>query len=199
MNQFERVKAAVPLRQAAETYGLTVSRNGMTCCPFHEDRHPSMKLNEDYFFCFGCGASGDVIDFTARLFGISLKDASEKLTADFGISADIKPIAIRQNPSRLDELRCRRALTDYLHLLKKWKTQYAPKTPEDSLDDRFVESCQQYDRIAGLLEMLDEARPTQRSHTVSALTADGSVAFWEGVVAENRKEARYRAKEPTIA
>ena len=199
MNQFERVKAAVPLRQAAETYGLMVSRNGMTCCPFHEDRHPSMKLNEDYFFCFGCGASGDVIDFTARLFGISLKDAAKKLTADFGISADIKPIAIRQNPSRLDELRCRRALTAYLHLLKKWKTQYAPKTPEDSLDDRFVESCQQYDRIAGLLEMLDEASSTQRSHTVSALTADGSVAFWEGVVAENRKEAGYRAKEPAIA
>ncbi|MBO5171385.1 MAG: DNA primase [Oscillospiraceae bacterium] len=199
MNQFERVKAAVTLRQAAETYGLTVSRNGMTCCPFHEDKHPSLKLNEDYFFCFGCGASGDVIDFTARLFGISPKDATEKLVADFGISVDAKPVAVRRNPSRLEELRCRRALTDYLHLLKEWKTQYAPKTPEDSLDDRFVESCQQYDRIAGLLEMLDEASSTQRSHTVSALTADGSVAFWEGVVAENRKEAGYRAKEPTIA
>ena len=48
MNQFESVKAAVPLRQAAETYGLTVSRNGMTCCPFHEDRHPSMKAKERY-------------------------------------------------------------------------------------------------------------------------------------------------------
>ena len=199
MNLFQTVKAAVTLTQAAELYGLTVSRNGMTCCPFHEDAHPSLKLNEDYFFCFGCGASGDVIDFTARLFGISLKDAAEKLTADFGISADIKPIAIRQNPSRLDELRCRRALTDYLHLLKKWKTQYAPNTPEDSLDDHFVESCQQYDRIAGLLEMLDEARPTQRSHTVSALMADGSIAFWETAVAENRKEERHRANEPEIA
>ena len=199
MNQFERVKAAVPLRDAAKHYGLTVSRNGMTCCPFHEDRHPSLKMNEDYFFCFGCGASGDVIDFTARLFGISLKDAATKLAADFGISAETKQVFIRQNPSRLEELRCRRALTAYLHLLKEWKTRYAPKTPEDSLDDRFVESCQQYDRIAGLLEMLDEASPTQRSHAVSALTADGSVAFWEGVVAENRKEARYRAKEPAIA
>ena len=199
MKLFESVKAAVPLRQAAETYGLMVSRNGMTCCPFHEDRHPSMKLNEDHFFCFGCGASGDVIDFTARLFGISLKDAARKLSADFGISAETKQVFIRQNPFRLEELRCRRALTDYLHLLKKWKTQYAPNTPGDSLDDRFVKSRQQYDRIAGLLEMLDEARPTQRSHTVSALTADGSVAFWEGVVAENRKEAGYRAKKPTIA
>ena len=199
MKLFESVKAAVTLRQAAETYGLTVSRNGMTCCPFHEDRHPSLKLNEDYFFCFGCGASGDVIDFTARLFGISLKDAARKLSADFGISSETKQVFIRQNPSRPDELRCRRALTAYLHLLKKWKTQYAPNTPEDSLDDRFVESCQQYDRIAGLLEMLDEASSTQRSQAVSALIADGSVAFWEGAVAENRKEARYRAKEPAIA
>ena len=199
MNQLERVKAAVPLRDAAKHYGLTVSRNGMTCCSFHEDRHPSLKLNEDYFFCFGCGASGDVIDFTARLFGLSPKNATEKLAADFGVSEDARQVSVRQNPFRLEELRCRRALTAYLHLLKKWKTQYAPKTPEDSLDDRFVESCQQYDRIAGLLEMLDEASSTQRSHTVSALTADGSVAFWEGAVAENRKEARYRAKEPAIA
>ena len=85
MNQFESVKAAVTLRQAAKAYGLRVLPNGMTCCPFHEDRHPSMKLNEDYFFCFGCGASGDVIDFTARLFGISLKDAAEKLVTFIGI------------------------------------------------------------------------------------------------------------------
>ena len=199
MNLFQTVKAAVPLRQAAEHYGLRVLPNGMTCCPFHEDKHPSLKLNEDYFFCFGCGASGDVIDFTAKLFGVSLKDATEKLAADFGISADAKPVAVRRNPFRLEELRCRRVLTDYLHLLKEWKTCYAPKTPEDSLDDRFVESCQQYDRIAGLLEMLDEARPTQRSHTVSALMADGSIAFWETAVAENRKEERHRANEPEIA
>ena len=199
MKLFESVKAAVPLRQAAEHYGLRVLRNGMTCCPFHKDRHPSLKLNEDYFFCFGCGASGDVIDFTARLFGISLKDATEKLAADFGISADAKPVAVRRNPFRLEELRCRRVLTDYLHLLKAWKTRYAPNTPEDSMDDRFVVSCQQYDRIAGLLEMLDEARPTQRSHTVSALMADGSIAFWETAVAENRKEERHRANEPEIA
>ncbi|MGM9550356.1 MAG: CHC2 zinc finger domain-containing protein [Faecousia sp.] len=199
MNQFESVKVTVNLRQAAEHYGLTVSRNGMTCCLFHKDRHPSLKLNEDYFFCFGCGASGDVIDFTGRLFGISLKDAAQKLAADFGISADTKQVFIRQNPSRLDELRYRRALTDYLHLLKEWKTRYAPNTPEDSMDDRFVVSCQQYDRIAGLLEMLDEACGSERSHAVSALIADGSIAFWERVVAENRKEARYREKEPAIA
>ena len=86
MRVFETIKAAVTPMQAAEHYGLRVLPNGMTCCPFHEDRCPSLKLNEDFFYCFGCGASGDVIDFTARLFGISLKNAAQKLSADFGIN-----------------------------------------------------------------------------------------------------------------
>ena len=67
MNLFETVKAAVTVRLAAEHYGLKVERGGMVRCPFHDDRHPSMKLNESYFYCFGCGATGDVIDFVARL------------------------------------------------------------------------------------------------------------------------------------
>ena len=69
MSVFETVKAAVTLRQAAEHYGLRIPPSGMICCPFHEDRHPSLKLNEDYFFCFGCGAVGDVVDFTASQIG----------------------------------------------------------------------------------------------------------------------------------
>ena len=68
MNIFETVKAAVTLRQAADHYGLKTNRSGMVCCPFHDDRHPSMKLNEDYFYCFGCGATGDVVEFTDRTY-----------------------------------------------------------------------------------------------------------------------------------
>lgn len=49
MSIYETVKAAISVKDAAEQYGLKVNRNGMTCCPFHDDRHPSLKLNEDYF------------------------------------------------------------------------------------------------------------------------------------------------------
>ena len=52
MDIFATVKEALTIRQAAEHYGLHANRNGMACCPFHEDRHPSMKLNERYFYCF---------------------------------------------------------------------------------------------------------------------------------------------------
>ena len=199
MKLFESVKAAVPLRQAAEHYGLRVLPNGMACCPFHRDRRPSLKLNEDYFFCFGCGASGDVIDFTARLFGISLKDAAEKLAADFGISVDAKPVAVRRNPSRLDEIRCRQVLTDYLHLLQDWKIRYAPQTPGDILDDRFVASCKEYDHIVYLLDLLTQGNSEEQRSTVSALLADGSVTGWETVLTENRKESGRYGSEPEIA
>ena len=88
MNLFESVKAAVTVRQAAEHYGLEVNRGNMVCCPFHNDRIPSMKLNEDYFYCFGCGAHGDVIDLVARLFNLSSYDSAKKLAYDFGIDPD---------------------------------------------------------------------------------------------------------------
>ena len=84
MDIFTTVKAAVTVRQAAEHYGLQGSRNSMVCCPFHDDRHPSMKLNERYFYCFGCGATGDVIDLVARLFDLSSYEAAKKLAHDFG-------------------------------------------------------------------------------------------------------------------
>ena len=46
MTLFELVKQNICVPDAAEHYGLQVNRNGMCRCPFHEDRHPSMKLNE---------------------------------------------------------------------------------------------------------------------------------------------------------
>ena len=157
MTIYESIKAAISVKQAAEHYGLKVSRSGMACCLFHHDRHPSLKLNEDYFFCFGCGAKGDVIDLVARLFGLSSYEAAQKLAADFGIGtkpgraveASRKPKRPHIRQFREDEMLCFRVLTDYLHLLEDWKMRYAPKTPDDALDDRFVEACQMLDYKIG--------------------------------------------------
>ncbi len=136
MNIFETVKAAVTVRQAAEHYGLKINRSGMICCPFHDDRHPSLKLNEDYFYCFGCGAKGDVIDFVARLLDLSAYEAAQRLAADFGLDrppsvvAQVKKYRPRVNQSKQDELFCMNVLSGYLHLLEDWKERYAPEAPE---------------------------------------------------------------------
>ena len=148
MTFFETVKNSVTVKQAAEHYGYKVNRGDMICCPFHDDRHPSMKLNRDYFYCFGCGATGDVIDFVAQLFGLSGYKAAKKLAYDFGIGPDKSPAAVALNKPyplarafRDGEMYCQRVLCDYLHLLERWKVEYVPQSPEDELDDRFVEAC----------------------------------------------------------
>ena len=87
MNVFEAVKQSVTTRQAASYYGIRVGRNGMACCPFHNDRTPSMKVDSRYY-CFGCGASGDVIDFAASLHGLGKRDAAVRLAEDFSIPYD---------------------------------------------------------------------------------------------------------------
>lgn len=59
------------------------------CCPFHNDRHPSMKLdakNGGGFHCFGCQEGGDMITLVARMFGSSNYNAAKKIADDFGIS-----------------------------------------------------------------------------------------------------------------
>lgn len=139
MDLFTQIKMGVSVKEAAEYYGLEVNRGNMVCCPFHADRTPSMKLNEDYFYCFGCGASGDVIDLAARLFGLSGSDAAKKLAYDFGIDPDKPPAAAALRKPKYplaktfqnETLHCQRILCDYLHLLAHWKVKYAPKTPDD--------------------------------------------------------------------
>ena len=150
MNVFEAVKQSVTTRQAAEHYGIHVGQNGMACCPFHNDKTPSMKLDRRYH-CFGCGADGDVIDFTAALYGLGKKEAAVQLAQDFGLSyEDWKPPGKAKKPKPRQKSpeeqfqeaknRCFRILADYFHLLMAWRTDYAPHSPEEAFHPRFVEA-----------------------------------------------------------
>ena len=195
MTIYETIKAAISVKQAAKHYGLKVSRNGMACCPFHNDRYPSLKLNEEYFFCFGCGAKGDVIDFVARFFDLSSYEAAQKLASDFGLdpkpptaAAMLKPKRPYIRQFREDEMLCFRVLMDYLHLLEDWKVWYAPKTPDDDPDDRFVEACQMLERIEYLTDILTVGDLEERVAVVEELMKDSTVAFLQDYTARKREE-----------
>ena len=192
MNLFEAVKAAVTPRMAAERYGLPVRQGNMICCPFHADRTPSMKLNEDYFYCFGCGASGDVIDLAARLFGLSGYDAAKKLAADFGI-VEQKPSVLRKlkrSKSQAElESRSFRVLGDYLQILQDWKTHCAPQSPEDAIDPRYAEACHMLERIENMLDILAFGTPQERGEVVADLQKDDRLARMEARNRQLREEA----------
>lgn len=163
MNVFEAVKQSVSTRQAAEMYGLKVKRNGMVLCPFHNDKNPSMKVDKR-FHCFACQADGDVIDFVSKLFGIGLKEAANKLACDFGIETGkqvqtecyvkIKVKLIEEHRIQAAEKRCYRVLSDYYHLLQRWKKIYAPESENTVWNPLFTEALQKENHIRYLMDIL---------------------------------------------
>ncbi len=147
-------------------YGVPINRAGMTCCIFHEDHTPSMKIDKR-FHCFGCGADGDVIDFTARLFDLTLNEAAEKLANDFHIQCDRtweerppvrarKVVARRSLVQRLKNYQNEnyRMLCSYSHLLTEWQKQYEPKPEDEKWHPLFIEAIQNTARVEYLLDEL---------------------------------------------
>ena len=193
---FEAVKQSVTVREAAQMYGIEVNRSGMACCPFHDDKNPSMKLNEDYFYCFGCGATGDVIDFTARLYNLSPKEAAEKLTQDFGLAYDSQAPPrrryVRQKTEaqkfKEDRDHTFRVLADYYHLLRKWETDYSPKTPEEAPHPRFMEAIQKKDYTGYLLDFFLEDSPEEQKLWIAAHQSE---------IANLERRVKFMADKPT--
>ena len=204
-NVFEAVKQSVSTREAAEFYGIKVSRNGMACCPFHDDKNPSMKVDQR-FHCFGCGEDGDVIDFTAKLFNLSPKEAAEKLAQDFGLIYDSQAPPrrryVRQKNEaqkfREDRQRCYRVLSDYYYLLKKWEADRSPRTPEEEPHPRFVEAIQKKAYVEYLLDLfLYESEEEQKAwiaeHTAEITHLERRLK----IMAENKPTNRERLREIT--
>ena len=204
-NVFEAVKQSVSTREAAEFYGIKVRRNGMACCPFHDDKNPSMKVDQR-FHCFGCGEDGDVIDFTAKLFDLSPKEAAEKLAQDFGLiynsQAPPRRRYVRQKTEaqqfREDRQRCYRILSDYYHLLKRWETDHSPRTPEEEPHLRFVEAVQKKAYVEYLLDFFlydseEEQKAWIAEHTAEITHLERRLK----IMAENKPTNRERLREIT--
>ena len=195
-NVFEAVKQSVTVREAAQMYGIEVNRSGMACCPFHDDKNPSMKLNEEYFYCFGCGATGDVIDFTARLYNLSPKEAAEKLAQDFGLAYDSQAPPRRRyvlqkteaQKFKEDRGHAFSVLADYFHLLRKWETDYTPKTSEENPHPRFMEAIQKKGYVGYLLDFFLED-PTDEQKLW--------IAEHQSEIAKLERRVKFMADKPT--
>ena len=85
----EAVKAKVSIVDVVRRYVdlKPVSGRFMGACPFHQETKPSMSVNDEegFFYCFGCQASGDVIDFYSRINGLDFRETLEQLAAEAGI------------------------------------------------------------------------------------------------------------------
>ncbi|MFQ9533018.1 MAG: CHC2 zinc finger domain-containing protein [Roseburia intestinalis] len=182
MNLFQNVKYGVNCREAAERYGVSINRQGKALCPFHNDRHPSLYVADDHFYCFACGAHGDVIDFAANFFDLPLYEAAQRLAADFGVDANQPPTKEVHEKRRQkaeaqqlmeNERLCVSVLSDYARVLRSWKMQYAPQSPAEAPDERFEEACHKLDEAEYYLDILAFGDSYERAEVVNYLLVDG--------------------------
>ena len=176
MNIFREMKERVTARLVAERYGLKVSRNGMACCPFHNDKHPSMKIDQNYY-CFACGAKGDAINYVAVLFGLSQFEAAKKINEDFSLDIPIGQSETRRKrksevknnekiPTKEERIQFVQKKIDgwakdaadvllrYLRWLEFWKEFYKPESVETEWHPLFAEALQNESKISYLLDIL---------------------------------------------
>lgn len=214
MTLYQSVKSNVTTLQAAERYGLKVSHGGMCKCPFHDDKNPSMKVDQR-FHCFGCQADGDVINFTSRLFHLRPKEAALKLAADFGIEYDAAEVRLSV-PKHLENTEkdvfshkasfCYQELVSYHNLLVQWQQQYAPLTPDDELHPRFLEAIRNLDIIEYQLDVFLTGSDDEKRQIIEDYLQEQNKKM-EGIIMEpiDRKlfnkiknQADYKPGKPTV-
>ena len=202
MTIYDTIKAAVSVPQAAAYYGMKIQHNHMTRCCFHDDQSPSMKLNDTYYYCFACLEHGDVIDLVARLHHESRYAAVHRIARDFGISPNSPtPAAGKPRPPRrnTDEDLCRSVLTNYEQLLKRWKNDYAPATPDDPVNNRYVEACQMLPAVTDMIDALFQADAELRARVVRQVVQNGTISQLKARLDKLRKEVPDGSESPCTA
>ena len=154
MSLYQKIKSAITIRQVGEMYGMEPDRHGMVCCPFHSDSDPSMKLNDNYYYCFGCGANGDAIALLPPKRGLT-------------------------DEQRADIAYCLRVLTDYLDLLHDWRERYKPASPEEPQDERFVEALHMTETIEHLTDCVAFGTPQQKAAAAAQLLSGSYLLMLE--------------------
>ena len=68
-------------------------KNWSACCPFHQEKSPSFSVSEDkqIFHCFGCGASGDAVDFVVKHLGVTFRQAVDSINGGLSLESSSIP------------------------------------------------------------------------------------------------------------
>lgn len=134
---FDEIKKAVTMREIADKYGIEINRSDFAHCPFHTDNTASMKLYDHSFYCFGCGKGGDITDFVAELYGISLYQAALRINDDFGL-----------------QLTSKKSKADKSEIMKRRAKE---KKEREAFEKDYLEKCEEYKSInRSLMDETDE-------------------------------------------
>lgn len=159
--EYQEIKTRLSMRQVADYYGFPVDGQGRCLCPFHKDRHPSMKIypHDKGYYCFSCGSGGDVIKFVGGLYGLDNEAAARRLIADFSLPIKTEGLSYRELRERGKKERMRAELKEFYGYAYATLTVYrqllctAIREPNSP---RFAEAAQELSKTEYRLMCLEE-------------------------------------------
>lgn len=105
IDEIDDIKSRITIIEMAESEGLRLKKQSnriykSRCC-FHDEKKPSLTFytDTDTFICFGCGKSGDVINFYALRHGLSIREAIKQLASRTGVELTRKGL---ESPKRAE-------------------------------------------------------------------------------------------------
>jgi hypothetical protein len=171
----QTIKDRLTMREVLERYGYEPNRAGFVCCPFHNEKTPSMKVFDKDYHCFGCGENGDIITFVQRLFDLSFQDALNKIDVDFCLGLHNKPSLAEYRKSQKwaqerkvaqEKEKAEKARIDLAYwtafdrwlILEKNKKMFAPICPNENLHPKFVDALKNLEYAKWLLDEAEARR-----------------------------------------
>lgn len=166
----EPIKSSVTMPMVLSMYGYPTPRHRRIPCPLHNGRDNNFAYKERGFVCYVCGATGDVISFVQKLFGLTFMDTCRKMDMDFRLGLNIDGELSQEDQERAEERKriarerkkrrqdAQRAYDDALTAfveLDKVIMEQAPELPCDGFTDEFAFALKWIDYFAYLM---DEAR-----------------------------------------
>ena len=166
MDFIREVKGRADIVKVAEHYGIELDRSYKCVCPFHKEKTASFSVSprKQIWHCFGCGKGGDSISLVAELLNINALEAAKNINYTLGLGLDAERLASYLEINKYKQKRKAeemfkqwenqtfQLLCDYLHLLWRWEDEYSPKTPEEEVNDLYVEAVHNKDYIDYLLD-----------------------------------------------
>ena len=157
----EHIKAALDIDRVVSFYGYEPNRQGFLSCPFHSEKTASCKIypKSNSFYCFGCGAGGDVINFVRLLYGLDFRQACVRLEADFGLvgvtdsaSPELSERAKKRNAEKAEYKALKERFVQYSQIIRDSK----PKAQGEPLSPEFNEAIKELPHIEYRLRELEE-------------------------------------------
>ena len=157
----ERIKAALDIDRVVSFYGYEPNRQGFVSCPFHSEKTASCKVypKDNSFYCYGCGASGDVISFVRLLYGLDFRQACVRLEADFGLvgvsdsaSPELSERAKKRNAEKAEYKALNARFVRYNQIIRDSK----PKAQGEPLSPEFAKAINEMPHIENRLRELEE-------------------------------------------